>query len=280
MISKKEEKIIMLKKLKNILKDKPYIRFHADKTTLDIAHRPDRAGKFVPKWFKKLDKRMPNTSATEPGTIKACVPFVEAMTEGYIIPLWADLHVKVVSVVKVYDVNQNFITEIPWQGNPQGAVGKRVNDWEGRPIITRVEATDKKKIELHMAHGQTETPYHEFGQHSFEQVGELCDIKKFTLGKTLMKFHCPWIIDTPEGWSVRIKNPSNNWENDIHLIEGVVDSDTYYGEINLPFVWTGSEECDIIIPAGTPLAHVIPYKRQPAMELEIGLTCEKKKAVV
>ena len=81
-------------------------------------------------------------------------------------------------------------------------------------------------------------------------------------GKVLMKFTNPWVIETPEGYSVLFKAPSNSF-SDLHIVEGVVDTDTYNRQINFPFVWAGTEtEVDTIIPAGTPLIHVIPFKRE------------------
>ena len=101
----------------------------------------------------------------------------------------------------------------------------------------------------------------DLSNHSWDQVGDRCDLKKFTLGRVLMKFHNPWVIQTPQGWSVAFKNPANNWSNDIEIIEGVVDTDNYYSYINFPFVWTGSEVGEFIIPRGTPLIHLVPFKR-------------------
>ena len=78
----------------------------------------------------------------------------------------------------------------------------------------------------------------------------------------MQKLINPWIIKTSKGYSIQIKNPSNNWSNEIALIEAVVDSDTYYNNINFPFVWTGKEIGEFVIPRGTPIIHIIPFKRK------------------
>ena len=104
--------------------------------------------------------------------------------------------------------------------------------------------------------------------------------KEVRLGKVLLKFTNPWNIETAPGWSVKFQNPANNWSNDIQLIEGVVDTDTYYSEVNFPYVWTGSEEGEWIIPRGTPLVHVIPFKRTE-VKLEVGeIDKEKKESII
>ena len=69
--------------------------------------------------------------------------------------------------------------------------------------------------------------------------------------------------------------PPNNWENDLNILEGVVDTDTYYNQINFPFVWTGSKQGEWVIPKGTPLIHVVPFKRTE-VDLEITTIDAKK----
>lgn len=53
---------------------------------------PKPASKFIPSWYKKLDANLgdPNTV----GSIKKCMPFLDSLTSGYIIPLWHDIHFK------------------------------------------------------------------------------------------------------------------------------------------------------------------------------------------
>ena len=70
------------------------------------------------------------------------------------------------------------------------------------------------------------------------------------------------MIETEDGWSCQFKNPANNWQHNIEIIEGVVDTDTYHQQINFPYVWTGSEVGEWVIPRGTPLIQVIPFKRE------------------
>jgi len=51
-------------------------------------------------------------------------------------------------------------------------------------------------------------------------------------------------------------NP-NPW---FEILEGIVDTDNYSAPVNFPFVLKNSTE-EFLIPAGTPIAQVIPFKR-------------------
>ena len=69
-----------------------------------------------------------------------------------------------------------------------------------------------------------------------------------------------YIIETPEGYSCLFTNPMHNPNNIFTIMPGVVDTDKYKLKVNFPFVlndpnWRG------IIPAGTPMVQVIPFKR-------------------
>lgn len=126
---------------------------------------------------------------------------------------------------------------------------------EDNTIIARIEKSEDLVIRCLMAND-------EVTNHTWEQVGNLCDLKKFKFGKYLMKLNNPWCIKTPKGWSVQIKNPANNFENDVHILEGVVDTDEYGAPVLFPFVWTGTEAGEFVIPKGTPIAQIIPFKRE------------------
>jgi hypothetical protein len=54
---------------------------------------PKPAKKVTPDWYRKMSKEIPNCPAPidQRQTVKQCLPFRDAMHQGYIIPLWADL---------------------------------------------------------------------------------------------------------------------------------------------------------------------------------------------
>jgi hypothetical protein len=74
------------------------------------------------------------------------------------------------------------------------------------------------------------------------------------------KFLNRWSIETPSGYSTMFVNPMHNPSSIFTILEGIVDTDKYTANVNFPFVlndpkWRGT------IPAGTPIAQVIPFKR-------------------
>jgi hypothetical protein len=81
------------------------------------------------------------------------------------------------------------------------------------------------------------------------------------------KFISPWGIQTPKGYSCLIIPPINGDTEIFRIIEGVVDTDSFNGVVHFPFwldpTWEGT------IAPGTPMAQVIPFKRD-SYQMEIG----------
>lgn len=71
----------------------------------------------------------------------------------------------------------------------------------------------------------------------------------------------PWAITTPKGYSCLFIPPMHNSNKWFTILEGVVDTDTYSSNVNFPFVLKNTTE-EFLIPAGTPIAQVIPFKRE------------------
>ena len=87
------------------------------------------------------------------------------------------------------------------------------------------------------------------------------------------KWENPYAITTPPGYSTLFTAPMHR-ESVFTIIDGIVDTDTYKAPVNFPFVlndvkWEG------IIPAGTPMAQVIPFKRE-SWEHKIGSDKERQ----
>lgn len=202
--------------------EQPKITFRARDDLEGVFPEPKTANKFMPEWYKKLERKIPNAKVIDAGTAKRCVPISDAVANGYIIPLWADLHVNV----------------------------------------------EKKDEGLHiwMQFPDTFGLGQMISNHGWDQVGDGCPLSKYELGTVLLKFLNPWVIETSPGYSVLFKNPPHQY-SDFEILEGIVDTDTYRRQINFPFVWTGTEVGEQIIPKGTPLIHVVPFKRE---EFEVG----------
>lgn len=246
--------------LKKFLSKPATIKFSTYQHLIGAIPNPIHAKKAIPNWYKKLKNHVGKTSIVD-GTAKRCIPMLEAFSQGYIIPLWVDVLVRVGKVYALYDAEDNKIAEIFHTFDPTLLVGEEVSDVEGRPVVARFEAVSETQVRVHCPFEKLAEDTDAIGGHGWDQVSDLCDLKKFTFGKTLLKFTNPWSIKTPQGWSCYFKNPSNDWSNEIQLLEGVVDTDTYSLQVNFPFVWTGTEQGEFFIEKGTPLVQVIPFKR-------------------
>lgn len=235
------------------------IEFNLDKDLIDVLPKINKANKFYPSWFKGLKKESAGSNTSSAGTVKRCMPVLDAMSLGYIIPLWADLLVTVEENYELLDAEGNVLGDFnkTKHTDMEAMIGEQI---QGHQISSF--KLNGKRIKLEFPENLSLKLGENLSSHAWEQVGEHCSLKNFEFGKSLFKFINPWSIKTPRGWSCYFKNVPNNWENDIEILEGSVDTDTYINQVNFPFVWKGSDLGEFLIPKGTPLVHVIPYKRQ------------------
>lgn len=70
-----------------------------------------------------------------------------------------------------------------------------------------------------------------------------------------------WGVETPPGYSSIITHPFNRHDLPFVTTSGIVDSDQFSQGGEIPFFLR--EDFEGIIPAGTPIAQVIPFKREP-----------------
>jgi len=198
------------------------IKFHATQEVLDAYPHPFPSAKALPEWFKSLPPsidRHPKSSS-----VKRCIPFLEACSEGFIIPFYCDVWVKA--------KNGNIEFEF---------------------------------AEKQLCDGMS--------PHSIEQV-EGHPLEKLPFGTVPLKFHNPWIIETPKNYSCYFMSPLNRMEDRFKLFDGVVDTDRYYNHINFPFIWTGGDG-EFLINKGTPLVQIIPFKRD-TFKSEVGLVDKRR----
>lgn len=97
--------------------------------------------------------------------------------------------------------------------------------------------------------------------HLPEQVSSPKCPNTFVGAKPPMKFMNYWFIKTPPDYSLLFVQPLNRPESRFTLFSGIVDHPYYELEyVNFPFVFN-TPNFDDIIPAGTPLMQVIPFKK-------------------
>lgn len=185
------------------------VEFFANQTQIDAFPHPRPARKFIPKYFASLKPQ--SEPHPKSGTVKRCVPFLDALTHGYIIPLWCDVYVRA--------NNGDLTIEFP----------------ENLPMQSSLSPHGYAQIKNHPLSSE---PY----------------------GNIPVKWHNPWGVKTPKGWSCLFTSPLNHLETRFKILDGIVDTDTYYNQVNFPFIWTGGDG-EFVIQAGTPLVQVIPFKR-------------------
>jgi hypothetical protein len=99
--------------------------------------------------------------------------------------------------------------------------------------------------------------------HPIEQAPEHPDKKPFAYPK----WNNPWSITTPKGYSTLFVQPFHR-ESIFTILPGVVDTDQYTPPVNFPFV-INDPVFEGLIPKGTPIAQVIPFKRD-SWTMELG----------
>ena len=78
----------------------------------------------------------------------------------------------------------------------------------------------------------------------------------------------PWGITLPKGYSALFLTPMHQDNKYFEIFPAIVDCDEYNAPVNFPFMLK-DQNFEGLIPAGTPIAQVIPFKRD-SWSMEIG----------
>jgi len=78
--------------------------------------------------------------------------------------------------------------------------------------------------------------------------------------RAIVKFHSMWCVRTSPGISCLMLPPLNR-HADFSVFSGIIDTDTFHQQIAPPAVFTRGDG-NFTIPKGTPLAQVIPFRRE------------------
>lgn len=196
--------------------------------------QPQPASKFIPEWYKNMEsygsnKKLPNGKGVTTATIKRCMPVFDAMTAGYIITLPADVYVSFKDF-EARDANTGeVIKDLPIKK-------QRHFEWAAFDVV--------------QFHPVEQAPEHPLGN-----------------GDMYPKWMNYWSIRTPKGYSTMFVQPMHR-ESVFTILPGVVDTDEYYAPVNFPMV-INDPEFEGLIPKGTPIAQVIPFKRE-SWSMKIG----------
>jgi len=183
---------------------------------------PEPAHKYLPDWYKSAEMFMEKNKLGK--TVRACMPFMESLTFGWIIPVPTDIEIQ------------------------QTTDGMRI-DW-------------------------LDEAFKAMGQHKLEQLGgDMFPHQDISV----IKFILPYVVRSPENVSTLYMPPLNRFEPRFRAFSGVVDTDTYVNQINIPAVlWNTKYEG--VIKAGTPLAQIIPFERNALVNTSVKRTMTDEEA--
>lgn len=88
----------------------PLIEFLTTEEFADVLIPPAPANKFIPDWYKAIPTHSKTTRDVTGGmamTAKKCLPMLDAMTHGYIIPLAGDVHIRTNEDASLIDITEN-----------------------------------------------------------------------------------------------------------------------------------------------------------------------------
>lgn len=200
----------------------------------DEIEKPQPASNFIPFWYKGMssyigDAKKPDGKGNTLATIKRCMPVFDAIVAGYIITLPADVYVS----IKKYD---------PQDPN----TGQAIDNLPTKSIQT-FEWSEFGLIGFH--------PIEQAPSHPSRNEHEYA------------KWINSWAIKTPKGYSTLFVQPFHR-ESFFTILPGIVDTDKYTAPVNFPFV-INDPEFEGLIPKGTPIAQVIPFKRE-SWDMKMG----------
>ena len=202
-----------------------------------IEHLPFPIKKTMPEWYKKIPSFV--SADRDHRSVKMCMPFQDALISGYCIPLPMDLRLK-----KEYDDKGELMLKVIWGNNHHTLWGDNHN------IVASTMAIEG----------------HHKGQYGGMPIPE-------GAMSQVIKINMPYRIFTPSGYSCLFIPPMNRERKYFEIISGIIDTDNYGGVTNLPsFIMDWTEDQNghdsLMIPGGTPIAQVFPFKRDK-WELEV-----------
>jgi Family of unknown function (DUF6065) len=190
---------------------KAQVEFLCEPKDKGVIAEPIPAKAQLPDWFRKIpavdkDHLTPTNNGL---TVKRCMPFFDALSVGWLIPIAATVRLEIKDGGRTVDAG-----------------------WEFDRIMVSNHAP-------HQVKGNPREPL------------------------PPCKFHNYWTIKTPPGWSCLFVPPLNRDHPVFEILAGVVDTDRYTSLIHFPFFATAADGL-YVIEKGTPLAQVIPFRREDA----------------
>lgn len=191
----------------------------ASKEVEDLVCSPQPSSKFIPEWYKKIKpNNAKNIKWSEEEVkpilnLKNCVPFLDAMTSGYTMTTWCDLHIE-----KEGDNVRYRYASAP----------------------TLLETRQSTNLEVNSSFYPIEFIWKSY-----------------------------WRAKLPSGYSLLITHPMNRLDLPFQTLSAIIDSDHFYHRAvgNIPFYI--KKDFEGLIPCGTPMFHLFPFRRNNWQKHEI-----------
>lgn len=200
---------------------------------MDNLIEPSPVKLHVPQWYK--DGEMYDTD--QKPALKTCVPFLDVMLSGYVLTTIEDM--------KIFSKGGYIYVE------------------DG---ILKEDGTFEAYSEKNKNHNHGHQHNHEDETINSSLIAE----RKSTSGSTIprpaghLQNHLVWSgkwgWKVPRGHSVIVTHPFNRHDLPFTTLSGIIDSDGWVPPGNIPFFL--KEDFDGVIPKGTPIAQLFPFKRQ------------------
>lgn len=97
-----------------------------------------------------------------------------------------------------------------------------------------------------------------FSYHSKEQVATMPMSEEY-VDDLVFKWVIKHSVKTPKGYSCLFVHPLNQAYLPFYTLSGVVDTDKFFMPVHFPFLMKNNYEG--VIPKGTPIVQIIPFKR-------------------
>ena len=200
----------------------PTIEFNTTNEKAFKEFRPVVAKHIHPDWWKKM-----KTKTRGGDNIKMCPSMMDVLGTGYYIICVEDIKI-----------------EYP------------KDDLDGSP-----------KYELGQFAKCPNNPNYETSGHPREQFPDFeyakADVEENLENNNAVKIRVPWSITTPLGYSSLYLDPFLFQNRFFQTWQGIMDTDRYTGgDLNgLVILYPKTRE-EFVIPAGTPIAQIVPYRRE------------------
>ena len=201
----------------------------------DKSIRPEPSSINIPEWYKKLPNYHGDPVLAQK-TIKMCMPFLDAVSTGYILKNQHEI------VVNQQVINPPYKEEGP-------GLWLHINPEVNAPFAGRG---------IPVAMTGDITHHHPVNQLGGKEGG--CPYIKQNHNEPFIKLVNPWMIKVPKGYSVLFLPVINKMDAKFTPLAGVVDCDKFNMPVNFPCII--HHKGTFTIPKGEPIVTAIPFKRE------------------